>query len=344
MASHHPRRAWLVLAVAGLLIGACSGTPSPEATQPTGTPAGQSPSATGTAAGSPGGAPEVSTLTLGLLPLGDVAPVHIAIADGLFEEEGLTIEVEVVQGGAAAIPALVSGDLDVTFGNYISFFLANSEGVDLRIIAEQNRATPGFSSIMTLPDSGIESAADLVEKRLAVNTLANVAEITSRAQVKDAGADPDAVEYIEIPFPDMIATLERGDVDAIFAVEPFATLAGQQLDAVEVANPYSGRLEGFPVAGFQTTAEFAEQNPNTVAAFQRAMIAASDLAASDPERVVEVLPTYTTLTPEIAAEIVQPLYVSEIDVSKLETVVDLMVEFGLLESPSDVQALVIETP
>jgi NitT/TauT family transport system substrate-binding protein len=296
------------------------------------------------AACTPAGPPETTTIQLGLLPLADVAPVHLAVATGLFEDQGLTIEPVLVQGGAAAIPALVAGDLDITFGNDVSALLASSQGIDLRFIADQNHSQPGFSSIMTLPDSGVATAADLVGKRLAVNTLANVAEITSRAQVKDAGADPDAVEYIEIPFPDMIAALERGDVDAIFAVEPFATLAGQQLGAVEVVNPYGGRLEGFPVASFMTTGAFAAANPNTVTAFQCAMIAASQLAASDPSSVVSILPTYTALTPELAAVIHQPLYVSELDPAALQPVVDLMVEFGLLESAPDLAALIVPTP
>jgi NitT/TauT family transport system substrate-binding protein len=286
----------------------------------------------------------MATIQLGLLPLADVAPVHLAIANGLFANEGLTIEPVIVQGGAAAIPALVAGDLDITFGNYVSTFLANSQGVGLKIIADQNHAVPGFSTIMALPDSGIASVTDLAGKRLAVNTLANVAEITSRAQIQDAGGDPDATEYVEVPFPDMIATLERGDVDAIFAVEPFETLAAQQLGAVAVVDPYGGRLEGFPVAGFMSTPEFAEQNPNTVAAFQRAMVAASDLAASNPECVVDILPTYTSLTPELAAEIDQPLYVSTLDGTALQPVVDLMVEFGLLESAPDLAELIVPTP
>jgi NitT/TauT family transport system substrate-binding protein len=337
---------WLgAITAIALAATACAGggSPSPSAASPSPSAASAEPSA-GSPSASAAGSPEISTIRLGLLPLADVAPVHIAIEDGLFEAEGLTVEVEYVQGGAAAIPALVAGDLDITFGNYVSFFLATGQGAaDLRIIADQNHATPGFSSIMTLPDSGIAEPGDLVGKRLAVNTLSNVAEITSRAQIKDAGADPDAVEYVEIPFPDMIATLERGDVDAIFAVEPFATLAAGELQAVEVVNPYGGRLEGFPVAGFQATTEFTTQNPNTVAAFQRAMVAASQMAADDPEAVVAILPTYTTLTPELAGEISQPLYVSEIDAAALQPVVDLMVEFELIESAPDVASLVVPT-
>jgi NitT/TauT family transport system substrate-binding protein len=346
-----PRRpdwwTWLALVAAvALAVAACGGaaTPSPSASAVAAATAGTSPDGSDAPIASPAGPPEMATIQLGLLPLADVAPVYIGIKEGYFEDEGLTIEIVPVQGGAAAIPALVNGDLDITFGNYVSFFLASNAGIDLRIIADQNHATPGFSSIMTLPDSGIAAPADLVGKKLSVNTLSNVAEITSRAQIKDAGADPGAVEYTEIPFPEMIAALEQGSVDAIFAVEPFATLAKQQLQAVEVVNPYGGRLEGFPVAGFQATTEFAEANPNTIAAFQRAMVKASALAADDPESVVAILPTYTTLTPELAGTIAQPLYVSEIDIDAFKTVVDLMVEFGVLDSAPDVSGLVILTP
>jgi NitT/TauT family transport system substrate-binding protein len=335
---------WFVLVSALALVAACGQPGASPSASPLASPEQSGSALPESPSASAAGSPETSTIQLGLLPLADIAPVHIAIDQGLFEDEGLTVEVQIVQGGAAAIPALVSGDLHITFGNYVSFFLASSEGVDLRIIAEQNRATPGFSSIMTLPDSGIAAPGDLVGKRLAVNTLSNVAEITSRAQIKDAGADPNAVEYVEIPFPEMIAALERGDVDAIFAVEPFATLAKQQLEAVEVVNPYGGRLEGFPVAGFQSTTEFAEQNPNTIAAFQRAMVAASQLAADDPDAVVSILPTYAQLDAALAAEISQPLYVSEIDTTELQRVVDLMVEFELIETAPDVNSLIILTP
>lgn len=335
------RRALALAFAIGLVAAACGDDDEPESTGPTATGAtATGPTATGETGG---GAPEVSDITLGLLPLADIAPVYMAMEQGLFEDEGLNVEIQLVQSGATAIPALVSGELDVTFGNYVSFFLASNEGLDLRIIAEQNRATPGFSSVMTLPDSGIDEAADLEGHSVAVNALSNVAEITTRAQIADAGADPDAVEYVEIPFPDMIAALERGDVDAIFAVEPFVTLATQSLDAVEVVNPYGGRLDGFPVAGFYATAEFAEANPNTVAAFQRAMVNASELAAGDPQQVVDILPTYTELTPDLAGTLTQPEYISEIDLARLEVVADLMVEFALLPEAPDVNAVVIPT-
>lgn len=288
------------------------------------------------------GEPEITELSIGLLPLADVAPVFVAIEDGHFEDEGLTVETQFVQGGAAAIPALVSGELDITFGNYVSTFLAISEGIDLRIISESNRAVPGFSQIMTTEATGVEELADLEGRSLAVNTLQNVAELAARSVLDDAGIDPDAVQYVEVPFPEMVPTLERGDVDAIFAVEPFATIGESTIGAFEVANPYSGTTENWPVAGMQATADFVEENPNTVAAFQRALIAATE--ATDEQRAAEIIPTYAELDEEQIQAITLPEFVAEIDVEQLQRVPDLMAEHGLISETVEAGEYIVSAP
>lgn len=286
------------------------------------------------------GEPEVAELTVGLLPLADVAPVFVAIEDGYFEDEGLTVDTQFVQGGAAAIPALVSGDLDFTFGNYVSSFLAIDQGIDLQLVAESNRAVPGFSQLMTTEDTGIEDLADLEGQSLAVNTLQNVAELAARSVLVDAGVDPDSVEYVEVPFPDMAATLDRGDVDAIFAVEPFATTAEDSIGAFEIANPYDGTTENWPVAGMQAMAEFGEANPETVGAFQRALIAATE--ATDEERATEIIPTYAELEQDQVEAITLPEFTAEIEIDEIQRVPDLMAELGLIDETIDASEHVIE--
>lgn len=291
------------------------------------------------------GAPEKTEITVGLLPLIDVAPIYIGIEEGLFEREGLTIDIQPVQGGAAAIPAMVAGELDLTFGAYPSTMSGVANGLDLRIIAEGNRASPGFSNIVALPDSGLEGdTAGLEGKRVGLNTFANIAELTTRSVIEAAGADYSEVDAVEIPFPDMVPTLERGELDAIFAVEPFDTIAQSTLDAVVVTDPYIDETKALPVAGYYATGNFATNFPRTIAAFQRALIAATDIAANDRARVVEVLPTYSDLDARAAATVTQPEFVARIDRGEIQRIVDLMVEFEFLEEPVDLDEIIVPTP
>jgi NitT/TauT family transport system substrate-binding protein len=297
------------------------------------------------AGGGSDGEPEVSELTLGTLPLVDVAPIHIAIADGLFEREGLTVELELMEGGAAAIPGLVSGELDVAFGAWPSFFQAITQGIELRAVADGVRAQPDFTAIMAAAGSDLEgNPAGLEGKTAALNTLNNLCELDVRSIVREAGGDDDAVKLVELPFPEMIPALERGDVDAVCVVEPFVTLAKRDINAVVIQDPYTGAMENFPVAGYQTTAQFAEQNPNTVAAFQRAISEGARIARDNPDRVREVVPTYTELQPDVAGELTLPEYVAELDPAQLQRVADYLVEFRILEQELQAEEYVVAPP
>ena len=299
--------------------------------------------ATGTDAGEPAGEPEKADIKLGIIPIADVAPVFIGIEQGFFEEEGLTVSTEFAQGGAASIPSVVSGDIDFAFGAYPSFFSAVQEGLPLLISTEANRAAPLFGGLYALPDSGIATPADLAGKTIAVNTLNNLVQLAVEAQLVDAGLTLDDVTLVEIPFPDMVAALERGDVDVIAVVEPFGTIAKNSLDAVLVTDMFAGRIEGFPVAGFYVTESFAADNPNTVAAFNRAWAKSVDYANNTEDAVPLILPKYIeTTTVEAARLLNYPLFVSGIDTDVIQTVPDFMVEAGLLDAPIDVTEHVVE--
>ena len=63
------------------------------------------------------GEPEQTELRLGVIPIADVAPVFIA-SSGHLRGHGLTVTTEFAAGGAASIPAVVSGDIDLAFGAY----------------------------------------------------------------------------------------------------------------------------------------------------------------------------------------------------------------------------------
>jgi NitT/TauT family transport system substrate-binding protein len=122
----------------------------------------------------------------------------------------------------------------------------------------------------------------------------------------------------------------------ISVVEPFGTIARNTLEATLVADMFSGTLSGFPVAGWQVTQEFADANPNTIAAFNRAFVKATEIAVEEDGALAAIVPTYTSATPELAAELNYPNMVSGLDITVLQSVPDTMTEQGLLEEPINV--------
>ena len=183
-------------------------------------------------------APEHPHLRLGVLPIVDDAHLVRAQAAGYFAAEGLTVELVTVQGGAAALPRLATGDLDLTFTNYVSALLGQAQGKGtFRFVDGGYQAGPNTLLIMTKPGSAVRTPADLAGKKIAVNTLRNIVELTARSALETAGVDPGAVTFVEVPFPDMAAALQSGRVDAAFTVEPFSTQAALAFGAVARSTP-----------------------------------------------------------------------------------------------------------
>ncbi|MDR6595651.1 ABC transporter substrate-binding protein [Saccharothrix longispora] len=290
---------------------------------------------------------EKAKITLGLIPVLDVASVHVAIKKGYFKEEGLEVEVKTIQGGAAAIPGLIDGSLDITFGNWVSFFLAESKGaakgVDgLKLVSDGYQAKPEMFLILSKSDSAVKSPKDLEGKTIAINTFKNIAELTAKATLEANNVDVSKVTFKEFAFPDMEAAVQNGTVDAAFMVEPFISKAQRVSGQITVLDAASGPTDGIPIAGYGTTGKFANQNPNTVKAFQRAM-AKGQRDAADRPTVEPLLVEYAKVDKETAGLVHFGEYPTTLDATRLQRVSNLMRTYGLLENDFDVKPMLVSS-
>ena len=332
-----PSRARLLAALSALLLfGALVGCSTLSGSDAPPAPAAPAPS--GAAAGS---APELTELQVGVLPIVDLAAVQRAQSAGYFAAEGLTVELVTIQGGAAAVPQLVSGDLDLTWSSWPSVILAQQQGVTrFHVLQTGYDTADGSFQLMTLPGSTVRTPQDLVGKKVATNTFRSITEIMARSAMQRAGVDPNGVQFVELPFPDMIPALQNNQIDAAILLEPFVTVA-KGMGAVSVLNVASGPTAGLPIAGVASTAEFAQQNPNTVAAFSRALDKAQ-AEMSDRAIVEQVLPTYTTIKPDAVSQLQLGAWPATLEAERLQQVADLMLEFGVITEKFDVAPLLAD--
>ncbi|MFI7579345.1 ABC transporter substrate-binding protein [Kocuria kalidii] len=281
-----------------------------------------------------------TAVRIGYFPLVHTATAVHAEQAGLFEAEDLDPELVPTSGGAAAIPALVSGDFDITYTNYTSALLAAEKGLPLQLVAGNDVGATDHG-VFVAADSELRAPADLAGKTVAVNNLQNIGTVAFYEHLGAAGLDPRDVDLVEMPYPDMSAALERGEVDAVWQVEPFQAMA-EQAGHRKIFDLFSGPVEEMPVAGWVTTQEFAEQNPETVAAFARAITASGEELQDDQEQLVELVPTYTQVSAELAQDVEMPVFQGGLDLEKLQRTADLMQQHGITGDRLDVADLVAE--
>lgn len=315
-------RAALTAASLLLLLAACGG--------------GQTPSFGESASAGP------IPVKVSVIPIIDVAPIYLGVQQGFFAAEGLKPELVLAQGGAAIVPAVVSGQVEFGFSNFTSLIVAKSKGLPLKVVAPGAGSTgeqgKDFGGVVVKADSPIKTAKDLVGKRVAVNTLNNINDTTVRASIRAAGGDAKNVNFTELGFPDMLAALDKGNVDAVQVVEPFLATAKKSGDRV-IASNYVDTAPGLAIAGYFTSQQTASAKPDLVKKFTSAMVKSLKYATDNPDAVRKVLGTYTKIDPSLTESLTLPTYPSEIDRSSLDTLSKLALQDGLIQTAPDLTGL-----
>lgn len=284
---------------------------------------------------------ELTPITIGILPIADLAPLFYGIEEGYFAEEGLDVTLEIGQGGAALVPAVVTGEYQFAFGNYVSLMLARQNDVDVQIVSNivdgAERDDRGTNGLLVDPArfAGID---DLAGATFAVTTLSNVAEVTIRTTLRNAGVDDADINFVELAFPNMNAAVEAGEVDAAWQAEPFVTL-GEAAGLVNVADPMYGTTPSMPLAGIFASESWLSDNPDLADAFHRAMTVSLE-AATDEEAMRASIAANTQTPPDVIDQIALANWNPELDAEKLAMVAGLAVDYGILDEEPNLDELV----
>lgn len=281
-------------------------------------------------------------ITVGVIPIVDTAPIWLGEAKGFFAEEGLDLEIETATGGSAIVPGIQSGSYDFAFSNLISVMVANDKGLDMEFVANGISTTGDESSdvgsVLVKGDSKISSPKDLAGKKVSVNNLSNIGDTTIKSIVEADGGDPESIEFVEVPFPDAPAALENGIVDAAWILEPFqssAMDAGAKMLSANFAE-FDPELD---VAGYFTSAQYAQENPEATQKFTTAMNKSLDYAQQHPEEVRDIVGTYTKISEDVRAGMVLPRFRADFNREAVQKLGDAAQSYGTLSKPVDIEKL-----
>lgn len=262
---------------------------------------------------------------------------------GIFERHRLDVELVTQQGGAAIIPNLVSGEMQIGGSNIVSVLLARDAGLPVRIVAPGTSvgADPekDFSAVIVAQDSPIARPEDLAGRTVAVNTLENISEVALKAALENTGVDVSKVRLIAVPFPEMAAAVDKHQVDAAFVIEPFATIARSQ-GARALLRPYVQSKANLSVGTYTATEQYIQENPAVIEAFQAAVAECARYIAANPDEYRAALPELTRLEPDLASTVNVPTWSERLDLDSLRFLGTKMVSYGLVSQEPDAAAAV----
>jgi NitT/TauT family transport system substrate-binding protein len=285
---------------------------------------------------------EAAPMRVALVPIWDVAPYYAAEQQGYFTAENLAPTVQIVRGGAAAIPALAGGSFDIVYSNGTSIVTAITKGIDLRIILEGapiGSGPPDPGALLKRKGEPLKTGKDLEGKVIGLNALRDVQWMFVTAWIKATGGDPEKVQLVEIPLPAMVEAIKAKRVDTALVLDPFMTvgLADPAIDLLDWA--MSRVYPGGPVALFAITPELAAKRPNDVRGFVRAYKRGAAWANANigKEAFIKLIAGYSGITPELVAQMKPVPAHADIVPASLQRLTALMTQTGLLTTNVDLR-------
>lgn len=295
-----------------------------------------------------GQGPEKTTITVDVVDSADSAPLWIAIKDGFFKQQGLTVKINYLATTVDAFAGQAAHTVDFAIQPEVNTFseMAKNPSLGLRIVAEDELTSPNTNVILVPKNSSIKSPADLKGKIVGFPSPGvSPASLALDEQLQGYGLT--SKDYTDDPvgFPDMTSELERGTIDATFSIEPFITIMETSIGAHELMDLMTGPMANFPIMGWDTTAWEEQHYPRTVAAFQRALEKGQQVAASNTTLVRQILPeNIKTLSPKLANIMALQTYVTTLSETSMQRVATIMEQFGALPRNFRVQPLIIPLP
>lgn len=245
-------------------------------------------------------------IKIGYMPIAMSLPTFVAVEKGLFEQEGLKVEITPFETSTLIISALIAGriDADCSSGTPGFWFAEQSTPDQFKLFLTYGATTlknPSFV-VMVKKDSPLKDITDLKGKRVGTSPPGVSALALTKAIIR-AKMDPESITFQEVPPPLAISALAAGRIDAFFGTEPMGMMAVSQgvgrylVDEPEVLL----KLEnGFAGAGFGFSAQFLKQRPLLAKRVKSAYYKAVDLIDKDRKAVRPLLMKYLNLPESIA--------------------------------------------
>ena len=229
---------------------------------------------------------EKPNLKVGFIPITCATPLIMAHPLGLYQKEGLNVELVKTAGWGLIRDKMLSREHDAS--HFLSPMpLAMSLGLgspaaSMHVASIQN--TNGQAITLHIKHKANRDPKNWKGFKLGIPFEYSIHNFLLRYYLAEHGIRPDTDVQLKLVAPSqMVAELKAGNIDGFLGPEPFNQRA--VFDGTGFIHLLTKDIwDGHPCCAFGTSTEFIQKNPNTFAALYRAVINASVLASQPGAR------------------------------------------------------------
>jgi NitT/TauT family transport system substrate-binding protein len=282
-----------------------------------------------------------TTLKVAYVPATTALALEVAKAQGYFARNKLNVTLQQA-ANISTIPVALGRQFDISLGTATDLIRAGSAGLGVVEIAGNTvdtKANP-FAQLIVRPHSGIRRVKDLQGKKVGTPTLSGVLHVAVLYWAKKEGADPSKIQGVQAPSPVLPDLLKAKRVDAVEALEPFATTLKAK-GSTSLGDPFAAIAQPLATNFWIAQRSWARAHQDVVRRFVRALEEAAAYIAQNPAQARRILQRYTSMPAPIAARVPLPRWDFAIRTGDLVKWVTALKAIGQFKGQVDPSRLVV---
>jgi ABC-type nitrate/sulfonate/bicarbonate transport system substrate-binding protein len=262
---------------------------------------------------------------------------YVASGAGIFQKNGLDVEIKTASSGSAMIPFLIGNQIQAAYGSDIAGVINHNKDKDIVAVAEGTNLIRWLAVVgKNIPDlNGLKG------KRIGI-TKGTSGEIFWHALTAKFALSPADYTMVNNEAPEQIAALERGDIDGFVGWEPWPTRAVKSVKGARIVIDAEGILSNRNYLFMYRP--WIAQNPEASERFMRSMVEATDYINNNREESAKIVAKFLKMPFDLAAELMTKVqYNMAWNDGGLETIrlsENQLIDDGKMKAPLDWNAYV----
>ena len=286
--------------------------------------------------GTPAWADTKMTIATGVDPV--FSAYYVAQEEGLFKKHGLDVRINTGPSGSAMVAFLVNGQIESAFGSEIAGVANHNLDANVVVVAQATRLVRWIAVV----GRNIDNLDQLKGKKVGI-ARGSGGEVFWLAMIDKLRLNPADYTVVNVEAPEMVAALERGNIDAYAVWEPWVTRGLGAVKNTKILKDQENILEQ-GVYIYMNKAWIAK-NPAAAEGFMRALLEATDLINKDRKRAAKDVSNFLkNLDPPMVEQLMTKLtfdvQLSEFTLSLFRLAESQLKQQGKLTKPVDYNALI----
>lgn len=285
-------------------------------------------------------------ITIGLLPVEDALPIHVAEAEGLFTRAGVKVNLVPFQSAVERDTALRAGRLDGMVSDILAALLLEKGGTDISVTSITLGATPseGRFAILASPKAmNIRTPADLKKVPIGISHNSIIEYVTDQLLSLNGLKEAEIAKMEVAKIPIRLEMLLGGQLQAATLPDPLAAYAESRGARVIISdtNPSAAGKENLTQVVMIFRSDAVRERETAIAKFYDAYRQAVRLINADPEKYRPLLVQKAQVPASIEKTYPIPHYPQPVlpDKSDFERVVGWALEKKLIDKPYSYQEI-----